>query len=85
MIPWPQSPYEDLPMLCKPSLGFAAAADKQPGDCVSRAGRPAIIREVRREGKDWPYFLLDGWGWVSWQTCGDCVPSGRFTSERGKR
>ena len=64
------------------TLGYARASDKRAGEFVARGGRAYEILEVCHEGRNAPYYRLEGYdnsawdtaekpGWVSWQTCGD--------------
>ena len=65
-----------------PTLGFAAAADKRPGDYVCMGGKAVRILEVQSQGRLAPCYRLEGidWHWtmlpdnpgfVSWQILGD--------------
>src|SRR5262245_38763068 len=52
-------------------LGFAEASELVPGDTVVQAGDVRTIVEVKRVGRDWPYFRFVGADrWISWQVCG---------------
>lgn len=59
-------------LVCKPTLGFAAAIDIKPGDHVNIGNTPRQVLEVRNAGRDAPYFRVFGCfqEWYSWQNCG---------------
>ena len=64
---------------------YSEALYKQAGEYVAMGGKPYKVLEVVREGRNEPYFRLDGLdpyhylcmdapGLISWQVLGDAKP-----------
>lgn len=82
---WPLSPNNlEMNMRVFSTFPFSEAINKQVGEYVALGGKPRKVLEIVRQGRNEPYFRLEGvdpyyWlcqdapGLISWQVLGNAV------------